>query len=559
MHDETCLTLAVVVNDGPLPLWVHRALSETAALDGVRLALLLSHPRDPCADEAARSRLGRLYRDVDQWWFAPSHALHGNAPPDRELPGVPGVTAVPTTRDEYARLLSAHRIDAVLDLSDRAVACDGAVAQGTWRLSHAGATAETAALSGVLGGVPSVRSVLHSTDSPERVLCESTSALQSASVSRALSSLLWKNVALVRRGVQRLQRDRSGAALQALPALHWASRADIRARELPWRLPAHLARAVRNRWRRQSHDSRWILLTGRRDGADIVDIERVLPPVGHFWADPFVVADESERYVFFEDYRYDLARGHIAVAPIDAAGRIGHSTVALERPYHLSYPWVFQHEGTWYMVPETQANRTVEVYRCNRFPDRWQFSHVLMRDVRAVDATFLQHGGRWWMFANIAEFEGTSTHDDLCAFWADGPLSTNWHPHPLNPVVSDVRRARPAGPFVRRDGRLLRPSQDCELQYGGAVCVNEVVELTETTYLERCIGKFEATWDPDVVAMHTVSELDGLVVLDGKLRTRRGHPTPPPAAMGHCPLTDPGRSSHGTAQAPEPWATESEQ
>ena len=242
---------------------------------------------------------------------------------------------------------------------------------------------------------------------------------------------------------------------------------------------------MRNRQQRRRHDTRWTLLTGRRQGSDIVDIERLTPPDGHFWADPLIVADGDDRYVFYEDYRDDLARGHIAVAPLDRAGRLGAAQVALERPYHLSYPWVFAHGGQWYMVPETQANRTIEVYRCLHFPDRWQFSHVLMADVRAVDATFLEHGGRWWLFANIAAFEGSSTSDELCAFWADDPLSTDWRPHPCNPIVSDVGRARPAGPFVRRDGRLFRPSQDCAAQYGGAVCVNEVLALTETTYEER--------------------------------------------------------------------------
>lgn len=536
MDDDLPLTLAVVVNDGPLARWVHRALAEVVAVRGVRLALILSHPPRALADEAARSLLGRLYAAVDQWWFPPPHDLRGPMNPGREIPGATGVAAATWDSSSHARLLREHQVEAVLDLSDQAVTGDVTPPLGTWRLAHAGTSADTAALSCLLSGATSVRSVLHSTADPAQVLAESISKADHASMSRTHSALLWKSVALVRRGVRRLQRDRSPATWAALPVLDWPTPSGVSARDLRRRLPTLVTRLVRHRRERRRYDTRWTLLTGRRQGADIIDIERVTPPDGHFWADPMVVADGADRYVFYEDYRNDRARGHIAVAPIDRAGRLGAAQMALERPYHLSYPWVFAHGGQWYMVPETQANRTIEVYRCLAFPSRWQFSHVLMADVRAVDATFLQHEGRWWMFANVAEFEGSATSDELCAFWADDPLSTHWQPHPHNPVVSDVGRARPAGPFVRRDGRLFRPSQDCASEYGGAVCVNEVLALTETAYEERCVGRLEATWDPHVVAMHTVSEHDGQVVLDGKLRSRRGQPAPVATHKGRCPL-----------------------
>ena len=537
--DHPPLTLAAIVNDGPLQAWVHRALSEAAALPGVRLALIFSRPRLPLADRAARSWLGRHFIRLDRRLFAPAPALDGTRG-DVAIPGAPGLVMSAWADAQSARLMREQEVDAVIDLSDRGVEADALATCSTWRLCHAGATTETAALGAVLLGQTTVRSALHSVTTPPRVLAESTSAVDTRSVSCTRNALYWKNVALVVRGVRRLQQTRAPAARPSLPVLQWTWEAGVRAGHLPWRLPTHVARVARARWVRRQHQTRWILLTGRRDGTGIADIAPQVPPDGHFWADPRVVVHAGTRYVFYEDYRYDLARGHIAVAALDAHGRLGPSSVALERPYHLSYPSVFQHRGAWYMVPETQANRTIEVFRCDRFPDRWQFSHVLMRDVRAVDATFLQHAGRWWLFANIAEFEGSSTHDDLFAFWADDPLSTDWRPHPLNPIVSDVGCARPAGAFVQRDGRLLRPSQDCGAQYGGAVCMNEVVALTETTYEERCIGRLEATWDPHVVAMHTVSEHGDLVLLDGKFRTRRGRPLPPAAGPGRCTLTVPG-------------------
>ena len=54
----------------------------------------------------------------------------------------------------------------------------------------------------------------------------------------------------------------------------------------------------------------------------------------------------------------------------------------------------------------------------------------------------------------------------------------------MNPIVSDVRRARPAGRVLSRDGELIRPSQDCSGRYGRAVAFNRIVRLTPTEFGE---------------------------------------------------------------------------
>jgi hypothetical protein len=72
---------------------------------------------------------------------------------------------------------------------------------------------------------------------------------------------------------------------------------------------------------------------------------------------------------------------------------------------------------------------------------------------------------------------------------------------------------------MRQGRRLIRPSQDSSTQYGGAIQLNEVIALTDTSYVERPIGTYAADWDPRVLAMHAVSEHDGIVCLDGKLRS----------------------------------------
>ena len=130
---------------------------------------------------------------------------------------------------------------------------------------------------------------------------------------------------------------------------------------------------------------------------------------------------------------------------IDEEGRWKQPYPVLERPYHLSYPFVFEHDGNTYMLPETAANGTIELYECEEFPHRWVLKKTMMEGVYAVDSTLHFHEGRWWLFTNIRDNEGASSDDELFLFFADSPLAENWTPHPLNPIVSDASCARPAG------------------------------------------------------------------------------------------------------------------
>ncbi len=125
----------------------------------------------------------------------------------------------------------------------------------------------------------------------------------------------------------------------------------------------------------------------------------------------------------------------------------------LERDCHVSYPLTFTWNGSWYMIPETAQNRTVELYRAVDFPHRWEFELVLLSDIEAVDATAAEIEGSWWMFVNIG-VEGASTWDELHLYSAPTPLGP-WVPHARNPVKSDVRSARPAGRVFSRGGVWL--------------------------------------------------------------------------------------------------------
>lgn len=124
------------------------------------------------------------------------------------------------------------------------------------------------------------------------------------------------------------------------------------------------------------------------------------------------------------------------------------------------------------------------------------------------------------MFVNIQE-EGVRVNwDELHLYYADNPRGP-WKPHARNPVVSDVRSARPAGRLYWSKNRLYRPSQDSSLRYGYATTINRIDKLSPTEYSETEVGKIVPNWDKDVIGIHTLNRFNEITVIDCLVKRKR--------------------------------------
>ena len=282
------------------------------------------------------------------------------------------------------------------------------------------------------------------------------------------------------------------------------------------------ARRFRFRWQHRGGEW-WFLAMRKRSGtADSMAGFRPLPAAaGHYYADPFLIEEEGKTHLFFEDFDQQRRRGHISHAVLADDGTPGPASVALERPYHLSYPFIFRWQDQIWMMPETGQNRAVELYRCEEFPWRWSFHRNLLQGWRAVDATLhADETGRWWMFVMISEDpRGAGV---LFLFMADSPLGP-WQPHPGNPVQSDIRHARPGGRLFRHQGKLLRPAQDCSRHYGGALWLMEVTALTPQAYGEIPFRRLDPLDLPGNLCLHHRDATQHVEFVDGmRLRLPQG-------------------------------------
>lgn len=243
------------------------------------------------------------------------------------------------------------------------------------------------------------------------------------------------------------------------------------------------------------------------------EVFRIEPPPGKFWADPFLFEHGDQLYCFVEEYDYKTKKGHISVLSIEdgKAMKIGR---CLEKPFHLSFPYIFRYEGNIYMCPEASESNEITIYRSQMFPLKWTAHSTEMRGIAAADTMIFEFDGKWWMFTNI---DTSGTHDYCSAlhiFYSDTPVHGNWNAHAMNPVIVDPRGGRNGGLMIQ-NGRIFRGAQVQGYdQYGQGIIVSEIVLLNEFQYVEAECKEFGPNPRTGLVGVHHISTTGNMTVLD---------------------------------------------
>jgi hypothetical protein len=274
------------------------------------------------------------------------------------------------------------------------------------------------------------------------------------------------------------------------------------------------ARGVAAKTRTILNRDEWFVAVRRRSANGRIqgEVQALSNPSGRYLGDPFLIEVGGRHYLFVEDYSRAAGRGSISVSEAGPDGAWSPPRRVLERDHHLSYPFVFEHEGAIYLLPETGEAGRIELHRAVDFPYEWRLDRVLLDGLTAVDATLHVQDDLFWLFANVVE--GDEHRGELWLF-SSRSLDGEWRAHPRNPIVTDPGRARPAGRLFTRAGVLIRPSQDCSRGYGEAVVLNRVDVLSPSEYRETPVDRIEPNWLAGIEGTHTYTFDSRYEYLDG--------------------------------------------
>ncbi|KJB97562.1 hypothetical protein N826_02145 [Skermanella aerolata KACC 11604] len=268
---------------------------------------------------------------------------------------------------------------------------------------------------------------------------------------------------------------------------------------------------------------RWFLFETWNIGICDVPIEAFLDPAVDpdpvwlkpprkysYYADPFPVPDrDGELLCEFLDATTDY-KGRIVRIGWDGSGNDPKVSDAIDRAYHLSYPYQFTDGGQTFCLPEAYQSGRLDLLTADAEGGALHEVATLL-EVPAVDPVILRHADRWWLFCTLIEHQNSDLH-----IWYATSLTGPWTPHANNPVKTDVASARPGGtPFVS-GGRLYRPAQDCSMTYGGALSLMEIIQLDEKHFSERLVRRIVPPKGPYRDGTHTLSACGARTLIDAK-------------------------------------------
>jgi len=438
----------------------------------------------------------------------------------RRLPG--DGPAAPVPLSAFAAYPDLDAAGLVLDLCGDVAPAPG---RRVWRLTFDGACGEAGLLAALLAGRTPVAALLEG----ERVVAAGRLGTESLTVMRtAFEDGLIRTVDLVRAA---LAGDESGAPVLSSEAFLPPAPAGLSVPAIGLRAGTMLARTVAARLHRLGYRTpHWRVGWRHLAGPDVIDLRRLpsqgwhdLPDDGlRFYADPFPIVHAGRTILFVEEYPHATGRGVISAVAFGPDGPEGVPVPVLEEPHHLSYPFVFERDGAHWMIPESGAAGTIDLYRATAFPGGWVKTATLVADVTASDATLLEQAGRWWLFATVRDRgldlpdrAARGAYSDALHLWSAPDFRGPWTPHPRNPVLVDFAAARPAGRIVARDGALIRPVQDCRRGYGEALSLARIDRLDAQGYAQTVETTLRAGPGFPGSRLHTLNRTEAFEFIDG--------------------------------------------
>ena len=241
---------------------------------------------------------------------------------------------------------------------------------------------------------------------------------------------------------------------------------------------------------------------------------KIIPnPKNHYLADPFIFSKNDETYIFVEDFDFKKNKGAIRLYRIIKSDPIDLGVI-IEENFHMSFPFIFEYNGSFYMCPEVSESNQIRIYKCTEFPKKWELYSIAIDNIRGVDPIIFKKNGLWWLFINTDSSSVNEFCSELSIFYSDCPLSGQWIPHKKNPLIINSNLARNGG-FLEKDGKHYRVCQKQGFKiYGESLTIREIAQLDKDDYKEKFCSKILPNFKSNIKGVHHLNSNGKFTVFD---------------------------------------------
>lgn len=226
-----------------------------------------------------------------------------------------------------------------------------------------------------------------------------------------------------------------------------------------------------------------------------------------WFADPFILeVTDDEIHVLVEEFYKPIERGRISRLIVDKNSyELKHKDVVLELPTHLSFPVILRNGNDIFIYPENGESGELNIYHYLPNSNKCIKLDKLL-DASVADAIITVIDGREMLFCTkqpnpngnllsvyLRDKTGQFVESDCYSF--------------------DENVARMAGDFFEFKGRMYRPTQECNVQYGHAVTIQEMMQVNGKFQFKE-IRRLYSVHPKLTVGMHTFNMYKGHIVTD---------------------------------------------
>lgn len=227
-------------------------------------------------------------------------------------------------------------------------------------------------------------------------------------------------------------------------------------------------------------------------------------------ADPFLLSEDENSISFLaEQWIETKGKGQIVKVVISKPNYIVEKiSVILELDTHLSYPNIYRENDVIYVYPENYQSGVFSIYRYNPKTEKLENPIPLIK-APLLDAQIVKLNDRYYILS--IGYEGIREENQkLYIYQADTLLG----PYELIQTIDDNKLyQRGAGQIIVHKKDVIRPTQDCEEDYGKAV-IFQKISCNQQYLNEEIVGRLMPSKEyPE--GLHTYNVMGRICIIDG--------------------------------------------